>query len=55
MARTQTKTPDNQIGRCSQIKKITEKNPDLPQKFIQDLLIGLEEIKTGKVEAYKFS
>jgi hypothetical protein len=43
-----------QIEYWAQIGKIVEENPDLPLPFIQDLLIGKEQIRTGLGTPYVF-
>jgi hypothetical protein len=43
-----------QIEFWSKIGRIAEENPDLTFDMIQDILIGLEEAKTGHVSKYKF-
>jgi len=43
-----------QIEYWSRIGKIAEENPDLPYRFIKDILIALEEVEDGQVTPYKF-
>jgi hypothetical protein len=43
-----------QIEYWAQIGKIVEENPDLPLPFIQDLLLGKEQIRTGLGTPYVF-
>ena len=43
-----------QIEYWSKIGEIAEDNPDLPFSFIQDILIGLEQVKNGEVVPYVF-
>ena len=43
-----------QIEYWAQIGKIVEENPDLPLPFIQDLLIGKEQIRAGLGTPYVF-
>ena len=43
-----------QIEHWSCIGKMTEENPDLTYSFMKDLLLSLEEAKTGIVESYQF-
>lgn len=38
----------------SKIGRIAEENPEMNYSFIRELLIGLEELKYGKVEPYDF-
>ncbi len=43
-----------QIEYWAQIGKIVEENPDLPLPFIQDVLIGKEQIRAGLGTPYVF-
>lgn len=43
-----------QIEYWAQIGKIVEENPDLPLPFIQDLLLGKEQIQAGLGTLYVF-
>lgn len=43
-----------QIEYWAQIGEIVEENPDLPLPFIQDLLLGKEQIKAGLGTPYVF-
>ncbi len=43
-----------QIEYWAQIGKIVEENPDLPLPFIQDVLLGKEQIRTGLGTPYVF-
>ncbi len=43
-----------QIEYWARIGKIVEENPDLPFSMIQDILIGIEEVKVGKYSKYTF-
>ncbi|MFC1812130.1 ParD-like family protein [Thermodesulfobacteriota bacterium] len=43
-----------QIEYWAQIGQIVEENPDLPLPFIQDLLLGKEQIRTGMGTPYVF-
>lgn len=43
-----------QIEYWAIIGEIAEDNPDLPFSFIQNILIGLEEIKNGEISSYVF-
>jgi hypothetical protein len=53
-AKAQHRTPPKQIEHWARLGKIAEENPDLPLSFINDALIGLEEVKAGKVSEYTF-
>ena len=43
-----------QIEYWAIIGEIAEVNPDLPFSFIQNILIGLEQVKEGEVTPYIF-
>lgn len=43
-----------QIEYWAKIGQIVEENPDLPLPFIQEILIGKEEIKSGQGTPYVF-
>ena len=43
-----------QIEYWAKIGQIIEENPDLPLPFIQDVLIGKEQIKSGQGTPYVF-
>ena len=43
-----------QIEYWAQIGKIVEENPDLPLPFIQDILLGKEQIKADQGTPYVF-
>jgi hypothetical protein len=44
-----------QIEYWAKIGKIAEENPDLTYEFIKNILIAQQEVKSEKLEAYKFS
>lgn len=43
-----------QIEYWARVGKLAEENPDLPFSFIRDTMIGLEEVKAGKLTDYRF-
>ncbi len=43
-----------QIEYWSRIGKAAEENPDLPYAFIKEILLSMEESKSGAVEEYRF-
>jgi len=43
-----------QIEYWAKIGQIIEENPDLPLPFIQDILVGREQIKAGQGTPYIF-
>jgi len=53
-AKAQHRTPPKQIEHWARLGKIAEENPDLPLSFINDALIGLEEVSAGQVSEYTF-
>jgi hypothetical protein len=50
---TQNRSVAKQIEHWACIGKISEENPDMSYAVIQDILLGLEDIKTGNVDNYK--
>lgn len=44
-----------QIEYWAKIGEIAEDNPDIPFSFIQDILIGMEQVKEGEVTPYIFA
>jgi hypothetical protein len=53
-AKAQHRTPPKQIEHWARLGKIAEENPNLPLSFINDSLIGLEEVSAGQVSEYVF-
>jgi hypothetical protein len=51
---TNDRSPSKQIEYWAAIGKISEENLDLPFASIKNILIGMEEVKTGKVSVYDF-
>jgi len=43
-----------QIEHWAKLGKIAEENPDLPFKFIQDVMLSHEEAELGQLEPYQF-
>ena len=43
-----------QLEHWARLGKIAEENPDLPVKFINGILIGLQEMAAGDVSDYEF-
>jgi hypothetical protein len=48
------RTIPKQIEYWSLIGRIADENPDLPLSFIKETLIGLDEVKQGKVTPFIF-
>jgi hypothetical protein len=48
------RTADEQIEYWAKIGQLTEENPDLPLPFIQDILTGREQIRSGLGTPYLF-
>ena len=53
-AKTFHRSTARQIEYWAKIGQIVEDNPDLPYHFIQNILLGVEEFKSGQVEPYIF-
>jgi hypothetical protein len=53
-AKAQHRTPPKQIEHWASLGKIAEENPDLPLKFIQDVMLAHEEAEAGQLEPYSF-
>ena len=54
-SKTFNRSTAGQVEYWAKIGRIVEDNPDLPYEFIQGILIGLEELKSGQGEPYVFS
>jgi hypothetical protein len=52
-ASLQNRSVPKQIEHWVNIGKIAEENSDLPYSFIQNILLGLEDMKAGEVEEYQ--
>ncbi len=48
------RTVDEQIEYWAKIGQLAEENPDLPLPFIQDILTGKEQIRSGLGTPYIF-
>ncbi len=48
------RSPPKQIEHWATIGKFAEDNPDLPLRFVKDILIGLEEADSGELSEYRF-
>ena len=53
-ARALKRSVAGQIEYWAKIGEIAEDNPDLPFTFLQDILIGLEQLKEEDVTPYVF-
>ena len=53
-AKANHRTPPKQIEYWAKIGKTAEENPDLPFSFLIDILVGVNEAKSGEVSEYKF-
>jgi hypothetical protein len=42
-----------QIERWSKIGRIAEENPDVPYRFITEVLLSLEEVQNGEVSEFR--
>jgi hypothetical protein len=43
-----------QIEYWARLGKVAEENPDLPINMLQDMLVSMEEVKTGNLSTYQF-
>ncbi len=48
----QSRSIPKQIEYWARIGKIVEENPELRYDSIKDILLGLEDVKSGNLEAY---
>ena len=48
------RSPPKQIEHWATIGKVAEENPDLPLRFVNDILVGLEEAESGDLSEYRF-
>ncbi len=48
------RSPPKQIEHWATIGRIAEENPDLPLRFVNDVLLGLQEAETGGLSEYRF-
>lgn len=53
-AKAMHRSTAKQIEYWANIGKIAEDNPDLSYAFIQNILIGMEEVKNNQLENYQF-
>lgn len=51
-AKAMNRSMAGQIEYWAKIGQIAEENPDLPYSYIQDILISLEEYRSGQVEEF---
>ena len=43
-----------QIEHWARLGKVVEENPDLPINLLQDVLVSIEEMKSGNLKKYQF-
>ena len=48
------RSPPKQIEHWATIGRVAEENPDLPLRFVNDILVGLEEAEAGELSEYQF-
>ena len=53
-ARIFHRPPPKQIEYWATIGRVAEENPDLPLRFVNDILVGLEEAEAGELTEYRF-
>ena len=54
-AKTFHRSISGQVEYWAKIGQLVEENPDLSYHFIQNILLGLEEIKLNQVDSYIFN
>lgn len=54
VAAAEHRSVPKQIEYWARIGKAVLDNPDLPLRMIQDTMLSIEEVKVGRVSAYKF-
>ena len=47
------RSPPKQIEHWAAIGRVAEENPDLPLRFVNDILVGLEEVESGELSEYQ--
>lgn len=53
-SRVENRSLTGQIEYWAKIGKIAEENPDLSYSFLKEILVGLEQLESGKGIEYKF-
>ena len=53
-AQAMNRSVAEQIEYWARLGKVAEENPDLPIPMLQDMLVGMEEVKAGNLSAYQF-
>lgn len=48
------RSPPKQIEHWATIGRVAEENPDLPLRFVNDVLLGLQEAEAGCLSEYRF-
>ena len=48
------RSPPKQIEHWATIGRVAEENPDLPLRFVINILMGLEEAEAGELSEYRF-
>ena len=48
------RSPPKQIEHWATIGRVAEENPDLPLRFVINILMGLEEAEAGELGEYRF-
>ena len=47
------RSPPKQIEHWATIGRVAEENPDLPLRFVINILMGLEEAEAGELSEYR--
>jgi hypothetical protein len=53
-AKTFHRSTAGQVEYWAKIGQLVEENPDLPYRFILDILVGLDEVNSGQISPYIF-
>ena len=48
------RSPPKQIEHWATIGRVAEENPDLPLRFVNAILLGMEEAESGDLSEYRF-
>ena len=52
MSKALNRSLAGQIEHWAKIGRLAEENPDLTYEFIKNILIGMEEVRAGKLEPF---
>ena len=55
IAQAMHRSVEEQIEYWARLGKVAEENPDLPINMLQDMLVSMEELKSGNLSKYRFT